>query len=112
MKKKRGGRFSVGERRREGVMDKEFMKGISGDALKFEVADEIIRIRKAGKLTQAQMGKAIGTDQSAIARIENGSMNPTVLTCTASRARSRNGSSYGSCNIARILPDIFTRPLI
>ncbi len=50
------------------------------DALgpKFEVIHAIIRRRIKNGLTQAELAKRVGTHQSAIARLESGSINPTV----------------------------------
>lgn len=65
---------------KEWLKDPKFKRGFDEEGLKLAISLEIIRIRKARKMTQAQLGKAIGTNQSAIARIENGTMNPTALT--------------------------------
>ncbi len=65
---------------KEWLKDPEFKRGFDKEGLKLWISLEIIRIRKARKMTQAQLAKAIGTNQSAIARIENGTMNPTALT--------------------------------
>lgn len=65
---------------KEWLKDPRFKKGFDEEGLKLAISLEIIRIRKARKMTQAQLGEAIGTNQSAIARIENGTMNPTALT--------------------------------
>jgi transcriptional regulator with XRE-family HTH domain len=40
----------------------------------------IAKARKAERLTQAQLGRRMGTTQSAIARLEAGSSNPTLWT--------------------------------
>jgi DNA-binding XRE family transcriptional regulator len=64
----------------EWMKDPEFRKGFGEGGLKLELSLEIIRIRKARKMTQAQLGKSIGMNQSAIARIESGTMNLTALT--------------------------------
>ena len=38
----------------------------------FEIAREIIRLRKSAKLTQKELAKIAGTSQPAIARLESG----------------------------------------
>lgn len=45
----------------------------------FAVAKLIIEQRERKGLTQAALARKVGTKQSAIARLESGSYNPTVL---------------------------------
>ena len=71
---------SFDEDLKEDLKDPEFKKGFDEEGLKLEISLDIIQIRKARKMSQADLAKAVGTNQSAIARIENGTMNPTALT--------------------------------
>lgn len=50
------------------------------DALgpQFELASRLIALRLKRKLSQAQLAKKLGTKQSAIARLESGSYNPSM----------------------------------
>ncbi len=45
-----------------------------------KLGQNIISIRKRKKLTQYKLAKEIFTDQSNLARIEDGKVNPTVKT--------------------------------
>ena len=45
----------------------------------FELAKSIIEMRIKKGLTQAVLAKKIGTKQSAIARLESGSYNPSMV---------------------------------
>ena len=47
------------------------------DALdkEFELIDELLKARSEAKMTQAQVAKAMGVKQSAVARIESGSLD-------------------------------------
>lgn len=50
------------------------------DALEpmYEITREIIKLRIAKGLTQKDLAQLIGTKQSAISRLENGSSNPSI----------------------------------
>lgn len=58
--------------------DPEFrmLREASRPQLNFRIA--LVRARLAANLTQAELAEAIGTKQSAIARLESGSSNPTL----------------------------------
>jgi DNA-binding XRE family transcriptional regulator len=45
----------------------------------FEIAKEIIRLRKKAKLTQKQLAEMAGTSQPAIARLESGEYKNLTL---------------------------------
>ena len=51
------------------------------DALEplYEIQKEIIRLRIEKGLSQKELADLLGTKQSAISRLENGSYNPTIL---------------------------------
>lgn len=44
----------------------------------YELTREIIRLRIEKGLTQMQLAELVGTKQSAISRLENGSCNPSI----------------------------------
>ena len=54
------------------------------DALapQYELAAKLIALRLKRKLSQAALAKKIGTKQSAIARLESGSYNPSIKLLT------------------------------
>lgn len=45
---------------------------------RYQLISQLIEVRTKRKLTQKQLAQRIGTKQSAIARIESGSANPTI----------------------------------
>lgn len=45
---------------------------------KYEVAQQVVRLRIARGLTQAQVAERVGTTQSSIARLESGSREPSL----------------------------------
>ena len=45
---------------------------------KYEVAQQVIRLRIERGLTQAQVAERVGTTQSSIARLESGSREPSL----------------------------------
>ena len=64
----------------EDLRNPAFKKGYDEEGMKLEVALAVIQLRKQRGWTQAQLAEALGTNQSAIARIEHGTVNPTALT--------------------------------
>lgn len=44
----------------------------------FAVIESVIRKRLQKKMSQAQLAKKLGTKQSAVARLEGGTYNPTI----------------------------------
>lgn len=71
---------SFDEDLKEWLKDPGFKKGFDEEGVKLEISLDIIRIRKAQNMTQADLAKAVGTHQSVIGRIERGQMNPTAIT--------------------------------
>ncbi len=47
-------------------------------APRYAVISELIKGRIKYNMTQAQLAKAVGTKQSAIARLESGNINPSL----------------------------------
>lgn len=44
----------------------------------YEVLDKVISLRIKSKMTQNQLAEKLKTKQSAVSRLENGMINPTV----------------------------------
>ena len=49
----------------------KFKKDFYGELLRLQIADEIIKLRRKHKISQAQLAKRINTTQTVISRIEN-----------------------------------------
>jgi DNA-binding XRE family transcriptional regulator len=58
--------------------DREFKTLWEEDAPRQEIIDKIISLRIEHQLTQKEMAEKLGTSTSAIARIENGKVNPSI----------------------------------
>lgn len=58
--------------------DPEFRKAREAMRPQFEFRLALIKARLSAGLTQAEVAEAIGTKQSAIARLESGESNPTL----------------------------------
>jgi DNA-directed RNA polymerase specialized sigma subunit len=55
----------------EQMKDENFRKEYNNLAEEFEIAKQLIRLRKNQKLTQKQLAELAGTSQPAIARLES-----------------------------------------
>ncbi len=64
--------------KRELLKDKKFAKEYNKLAPEYAVISEIIKIRSEKYMTQKELAKRIGTKQSAIARLESGTYNPSL----------------------------------
>ena len=60
------------------LKDKAVKKAYDELRAEFALAEMLIKKRHQQKLTQAQLAKKIGTRQSAISRLEQGTYNPSV----------------------------------
>ena len=60
------------------LKDPAFRREYDALAPEFEFIEELIEKRLERGLTQAALAKKIGTKQSAIARLESGSYNPSI----------------------------------
>jgi len=60
------------------LKDPKFKKAYDDLGPEFALIEMLIRKRLEQKITQAQLAKKIGTKQSAISRLEQGSYNPSV----------------------------------
>ncbi|MDR3642367.1 MAG: helix-turn-helix transcriptional regulator [Candidatus Doudnabacteria bacterium] len=60
------------------LKDPKFKKAYDNLGPEFELVKMLIKKRLEQKLTQAQLAKKIGTKQSAISRLEQGSYNPSI----------------------------------
>lgn len=62
---------------KEKMRDPEYKKQYDALEPEFSVIENIIRKRLENSMTQAQLARKIGTTQSAVARLESGSYNPS-----------------------------------
>lgn len=58
----------------------KFKKGYKKEMETFDISVKLIRLRVKLGLTQAELAKLLGTSQSAVARMEDGSYNRFSLT--------------------------------
>lgn len=63
---------------RELMKDPEFRKEYDALEPEFALIHSIIEKRLKKEMTQAQLAKKIGTKQSAVARLESGTSNPSM----------------------------------
>jgi predicted transcriptional regulator len=61
------------------LKDSDFRREYDALASEFALIEDLIEKRLERGLTQAALAKKIGTKQSAIARLESGSYNPSLL---------------------------------
>jgi len=57
------------------LKDPEFKEEWDKLELRYKVIEQLIKLRIAYKLTQAELAKRVGTTQAVISRIENGNVN-------------------------------------
>lgn len=62
------------------LQDPHFRHEWEDSELEYNIARNIIRLRKNNHLTQEQLAKALNTRQNVISRIENGNHNVTIGT--------------------------------
>jgi transcriptional regulator with XRE-family HTH domain len=60
------------------MMDPEYSKAYDAMEDEFALASELIRARASAEMTQEQVAKAMGTTQTAIARLEAGRAMPST----------------------------------
>lgn len=60
--------------------DPEFRKEYARVAEEYALVEALVRARTAARLTQAEVGRRLGTTQSAIARLEGGKVSPSLTT--------------------------------
>lgn len=63
----------------ENMKDPEFARLYEADREEFELVEELIRARKAAKLTQQEVAERMNTSQSQIVRLESGKGTITSL---------------------------------
>jgi ribosome-binding protein aMBF1 (putative translation factor) len=68
-----------GKVKKELLSDPEVKKEYDRLAPEYAVISQLIEIRAKKGLTQKALAKKLGTKQSAIARLESGNGNPTLL---------------------------------
>lgn len=59
----------------ESLKDESFRAEYEQKELRFKIIDILVSLRIQYKLTQAQLAQKLGTTQTVISRIENGSVN-------------------------------------
>lgn len=65
--------------KKELLKDKVVAKEYRKLATRYQLISDLIEARRKKGLTQEELAKKVGTKQSAIARIESGDTNPTIL---------------------------------
>lgn len=60
------------------LQDPEVKKEYDALAPAYEIRKEIIKLRLQQGLSQKELAEKVGTKQSAISRLENGSYNPSI----------------------------------
>jgi transcriptional regulator with XRE-family HTH domain len=70
----------LSELKRHWISDPEFRKEYEKADAEYTIIETLIRARNEAKLSQAELAKRIGTTQSAIARLESGSISPSLST--------------------------------
>ncbi len=63
---------------KEALKDPEWKKGYDALEVEFSIIEQVIRKRLEKGLSQKQLAEKVGTKQSAIARLEGGTTNPSV----------------------------------
>lgn len=68
------------EHKRQLMKDPEFRQEYEALNTEYKLASELIRLRLAKGLTQAQLASLLNTKQESIARLESGSSLPSLTT--------------------------------
>ena len=66
--------------RKETLKDPEVKREYDALAPEYALIQKMIELRNSQGLTQKQIAKKLGTKQSAISRLERGTLNPTLKT--------------------------------
>jgi DNA-binding XRE family transcriptional regulator len=99
--------ISVEDVAKEWFKDPEFVAEYNAKEEEFELAAALIRARGAADMTQEQVAQAMGTTQTAIARLESGRTMPSTRTlqrfanATGSRLQIRFERRRGSSKTAK-----------
>ena len=62
------------------MKDSEFREEYARVDEKFTLIEALVRARSAANLTQGELARRLGTTQSAIARLEDGRVSPSIST--------------------------------
>lgn len=62
------------------MADDEFKAEYKKADAEFAIVEALVQARSKAKLSQAELARRIGTTQSAIARLEGGSVSPSLST--------------------------------
>lgn len=60
---------------KESLQNEDFKTAYEQKELRFKIIDILLSLRLQYKLTQGELAKKLGTTQTVISRIENGSVN-------------------------------------
>ncbi|MBU0998038.1 helix-turn-helix domain-containing protein [Patescibacteria group bacterium] len=64
--------------KKELLKDKKVLKEFNRLEPRYQIISQLIETRTKKGITQKELAKRIGTKQSAIARVESGTVNPTI----------------------------------
>ncbi|MFH1970947.1 MAG: helix-turn-helix domain-containing protein [Patescibacteria group bacterium] len=64
--------------KKELLKDKKVLKEFNRLEPRYQIISQLIEIRTKKGITQKELAERIGTKQSAIARVESGTVNPTI----------------------------------
>ena len=79
----------------EQLKNKEFKEEWDKLELRYQFVRKLISLREENKISQAELAKKVGTTQSVISRIENGSVNISID--MIQRIASAFGRTAGVC---------------
>jgi len=70
----------LAELKKKWMSDPQFRKRYSEADEEFRIIEALVRARTDAKLSQAELARRMGTTQSAVARMEGGSISPSLTT--------------------------------
>lgn len=70
----------ISDLKKRWMADPKFRKEYEKADAEFEIVEKLIRARTGAGLSQLQIAKRLKTTQSAVARLESGSISPSLLT--------------------------------
>lgn len=71
---------SISDLKKKWMHDPAFRSEYQKADADYSIIESLIRARHDANLSQAELAKRIGTTQSAIARLESGSISPSIST--------------------------------
>jgi transcriptional regulator with XRE-family HTH domain len=70
----------LAELKKKWMADPKFRKEYAAADEEFRIIEALIRARTEARLSQAELARRMGTTQSAVARMEGGSVSPSLST--------------------------------